>query len=163
MKSNEGWSSQLWTQFMQLRKEAWKKFRTSTGFEPVTSRYRCDALTNWAMKPLTLGAVHMWFISYTSFTFISFTGTYEPTIDLCWVGLRRDEETPEHSGQWCCGIIQERCFIQSENFVRWLSWMQWTHISISVPWRWEQWWKSDRIGGQNIYLSTCSTLNQWCQ
>ena len=27
-----------------LRKEAWKKFRTSTGFEPVTSRYRCDAL-----------------------------------------------------------------------------------------------------------------------
>ena len=29
---------------MQLRKEAWKKFRTSTGFEPVTSRYRCDAL-----------------------------------------------------------------------------------------------------------------------
>ena len=30
------WSSQ-WKQFMQLRKEAWKKFRTSTGFEPVTS------------------------------------------------------------------------------------------------------------------------------
>ena len=27
---------------------------TSTGFEPVTSRYQCDALTNWAMKPLTL-------------------------------------------------------------------------------------------------------------
>ena len=27
--------------------------RTSTGFEPVTSRYRCDALTNWAMKPLS--------------------------------------------------------------------------------------------------------------
>ena len=37
------WSSQ-WTQFMQLRKEAWKKFRTSTGFELVTSQYRCDAL-----------------------------------------------------------------------------------------------------------------------
>ena len=32
-----------------------KKFRTSMGFEPVTSRYRCDALTNWAMKPLMLG------------------------------------------------------------------------------------------------------------
>ena len=26
-------------QFIQLRKEAWKKFRTSTGFEPVTSRF----------------------------------------------------------------------------------------------------------------------------
>ena len=45
---------------MQLRKEAWKKFRTSTGFEPVTSRCRCDALTNWAMKPLTLGAGQLW-------------------------------------------------------------------------------------------------------
>ena len=37
-----------------------EKLRTSTGFEPVTSRYRCDALTNWAMKPLTLGAGHLW-------------------------------------------------------------------------------------------------------
>ena len=36
------WSSQ-WMQLLQLRKEAWKKFRTSMGFEPVTSRYRCDA------------------------------------------------------------------------------------------------------------------------
>ena len=37
------WSSQ-WTQFMQLCKEAWKKFRTSTGFEPETSRspVRCS-------------------------------------------------------------------------------------------------------------------------
>ena len=32
-----------------------EKFRTSTGFEPVTSRLRCDAL-----KPLTLGAGHLW-------------------------------------------------------------------------------------------------------
>ena len=37
-----------------------EKFRTSTGFEPVTSRHRYDALTNWAMKPLTLGAGHLW-------------------------------------------------------------------------------------------------------
>ena len=33
-----------------------KKFRTSTGFEPVTWWYWCDALTNWAVKPLMLGA-----------------------------------------------------------------------------------------------------------
>ena len=55
------WSSQLWTQFLQLRREQLEKpekSRTSTWFEPVTSRYRCDALTNWAMKPLTLGAGH---------------------------------------------------------------------------------------------------------
>ena len=38
-----------------------EKVRTSTGFGPVISRYRCDALTNWAMKPLTfLGAGHLW-------------------------------------------------------------------------------------------------------
>ena len=37
------WSSQR-TQFMQLRKEAWKKIQDLTGFEPVTSRYRWDAL-----------------------------------------------------------------------------------------------------------------------
>ena len=41
-----------------------EKFRTSTGFEPVTSRYRCDALTNWAMKPLTLGAGHLWVLMF---------------------------------------------------------------------------------------------------
>ena len=40
MKSNQGWSLQLWTQFMQLRKNPEKKFRTSTEFEPVTSPYK---------------------------------------------------------------------------------------------------------------------------
>ena len=37
-----------------------EKFRTSTGFEPVTSRYRCDTVTNRAMKPLTLVTGHLW-------------------------------------------------------------------------------------------------------
>ena len=41
-----------------------EKFRTSTGFEPVTLRYRCDALNNWAMKPLTLGAGHLWVLMF---------------------------------------------------------------------------------------------------
>ena len=41
-----------------------EKFRTSTGFEPVTSRYWSDALTNWAMKPLTLGAGHLWVLMF---------------------------------------------------------------------------------------------------
>ena len=35
-----------------------EKVSTSTGFEPVTSRYRCNALTNWAMKPLSWSLVH---------------------------------------------------------------------------------------------------------
>ena len=55
------WSSQ-WTQFMQLRKEAWKTFRTSTGFEPVTSQYRCDALptelwSNWRWEQVNFGFI----------------------------------------------------------------------------------------------------------
>ena len=41
-----------------------ENFRTSTGFEPVTSRYRCDALTNWVMKPLNLGAGHLWVLMF---------------------------------------------------------------------------------------------------
>ena len=54
------WSSQ-WIQCMQLRKEAWKKkFRTSMGFEPVTLRLPVRCSTNWAMKPLTLGAGQLW-------------------------------------------------------------------------------------------------------
>ena len=53
------WSSQ-WTQFMQLGKEAFKNFRTSTGLEPVTSRLPVRCFTNWAMKPLTLGAGQLW-------------------------------------------------------------------------------------------------------
>ena len=40
--------------WLQIPVEAWKKFRTSREFEPVTSRYPCDALTNWAVKPLML-------------------------------------------------------------------------------------------------------------
>ena len=52
--------SSQWTQLMKLRKEAWKKFRTSTGFEPVTSRLPVRCSTNWAMKPLTLGAGQLW-------------------------------------------------------------------------------------------------------
>ena len=62
MKSNEEWSSQLWSQFLQLRKEAWKKFRTSTGLEPVTSRYRCDALptelwSHWRWEQVNFGFI----------------------------------------------------------------------------------------------------------
>ena len=55
------WSSQ-WTQFMQLPKEAWKKFRTSTGFEPVTSWYRYDALptelwSHWRWEQVNCGFI----------------------------------------------------------------------------------------------------------
>ena len=65
------WSSQ-WTQFMQLRKEAWKKCRTSTGFEPVTSRLPVRCSTNWAMKPLTLGAGHIVHKKFNSCLYVNY-------------------------------------------------------------------------------------------
>ena len=54
------WSSQ-WTQFMQLRKKPEKK--NIQDFNGVWTRVlaipvRCS--TNWAMKPLTLGAGQLW-------------------------------------------------------------------------------------------------------
>ena len=49
------WASQ-WTQFMQLRKEAWKKFRTSTGFEPVTSRFTGAMLYQLSYEATDVGS-----------------------------------------------------------------------------------------------------------
>ena len=53
------WSLQ-WTQFMQLRKQSLKKFRISRGVwtHDLAIPVRCS--TNWAMKPLTLGAGQLW-------------------------------------------------------------------------------------------------------
>ena len=53
------WASQLWTQFKELRIETWKS-EDFNGVWTSASRYQCNALTNWAMKPLTLGAGHLW-------------------------------------------------------------------------------------------------------
>ena len=48
------WSSQLWTQFKQLRIQAWK----SQDFNGLWTRDL--VITNSAMKPLTLWAGHLW-------------------------------------------------------------------------------------------------------
>ena len=41
-----------------------EKFRTSRGFEPLTSGYWCDAPTDWATKQLTLAAGHLWVLMF---------------------------------------------------------------------------------------------------
>ena len=133
MKSNEEWSSQLWSQFLQLRKEAWKICRTGIARSRVRRIFHGNIWTqNWpapnvsgfiahlverrtgiarsrVQAPLKswiffqaslrnckncdhncedhssfdfISAVHIWFISYASFTYISFTGTYGPKTDL---------------------------------------------------------------------------------
>ena len=83
------WSSQ-WTQFMQLRKEAWKKFRTSTGFEPVTSRYRCDALptelwSHWRWEQVTLSTRS----SIHACTWIIDSIDHESFVIMSWYGSTR--------------------------------------------------------------------------
>ena len=49
--TNEGYYGIFRNGLLRIYKP--NKFRTSTRFGPVTWRYWCDALTNWAMKPLT--------------------------------------------------------------------------------------------------------------
>ena len=53
------WSSQ-WTQFIQLRKEAWNQIQDFNGIwtHDLAIPVRCS--TNWALKPLTLGAGQLW-------------------------------------------------------------------------------------------------------
>ena len=68
------WSSQ-WMQFMQLRKEAWKKkFRTSTGSNHVeflnffsdffTQLHKLHSLRRSFLHFHFISAVHIWFVSY---------------------------------------------------------------------------------------------------
>ena len=58
---NEGWSSQLYTQRLQLRKESLKKIQACTGFEPLTSAIPVQRSTNWANKP-TVSRLLNWFV-----------------------------------------------------------------------------------------------------
>ena len=62
-------------QFMQLRKEAWKKSRTSTGFEPVevlnfcfsgffSQLHKLHSLRRSFLHFHFISAVHIWFVSY---------------------------------------------------------------------------------------------------
>ena len=96
-RTNEEWSSQLWSQFLQLRKEAWKKFRTSTGLEPVTSRYRCDAL------PTELWSHWRW--EQVNFGFMCYRERYEVN-DACeinhmWTAdMKSNEEWSSQSRDW---------------------------------------------------------------
>ena len=53
------WSSQ-WRQFMQLRKEPWKKIQDLKGVWTRDLAIPVQCSNNWAMKPLTLGAGQLW-------------------------------------------------------------------------------------------------------
>ena len=46
MKPQMSYDPHSWECNFSNRVVKTEKFRTSTGFEPVTSRYRCDAVTN---------------------------------------------------------------------------------------------------------------------
>ena len=55
------WFSQ-WTQFMQLRKEVWEKFKFFTGF--FTQLHKLRSLRRSFLHFHFISAVHIWFISY---------------------------------------------------------------------------------------------------
>ena len=72
MKSSKEWSSQLWTQFMQLRKRNLKK---TSEFQRDLNQWPRDIgakLTNEAMKPLMLGAGNKWQVRRLFFTWLKF-------------------------------------------------------------------------------------------
>ena len=54
-----------------------EKFRISTSFEPVTSRFRCDALTKWTMKPLTMAIAKIAFITEKIIALLDFKFTVQ--------------------------------------------------------------------------------------
>ena len=51
MKSNEEWSSQLWSQFLQLRKEAWKKVHAILQNRFLTYKHQLSSLVPEAPMP----------------------------------------------------------------------------------------------------------------
>ena len=65
-----------------------ENFRTSTGFEPVTSRYRCDALTNRAMKPLPLGPGHLWMKYWFPVEALNFLGFFTQLQKIAFITAR---------------------------------------------------------------------------
>ena len=102
--------------------------RTSTGFEPVTSRYRCDVLTNWAMKPLLLGAGHNTDRFLNAFTRLtSWRGVPEEMISDCGkTCVGTVGELIEHICKWDQNKVQPdtsyRCV--KWNFTFWFHWLQ---------------------------------------
>ena len=50
----------IWNQVNLWSSQFWVMKPEKNGFEAMTSRWGCDTLTNWAMKPLMLGDDHLW-------------------------------------------------------------------------------------------------------
>ena len=99
------WSSQL-TQFMQLRREAWKKVRTSTGFEPVTSRLPVRCSTNWAMKPLTgkLQRAYLYWPLVAVLKACIKRAIYLKSLSLVLLNENRSKRKLDCYGGWACSL-----------------------------------------------------------
>ena len=93
---------------IQLRKEAWKKFRTSTGFGPVTSRLPVRCSTNWAMKPLTLRAGQLWVHMYPwkKWVLIIYEINHVWTAEMKWKW--RNDRRKEASKQFIAQLVEHR-------------------------------------------------------
>ena len=136
------WSSQ-WMQFMQLRKEAWKKFRTSTGFKPVTSRLPVRCSTNWAMKPLTLGAGQLWvhMFPWKKWVLMIYEINRIWTAEMKWKWrndrrsernlcncVKKPEKIQDFNGVWTRDLAIYRCdTLPTELWSHW-RWEQYCHV-----------------------------------
>ena len=119
------WSSQ-WTQFMQLRKEAWKKIQDFNGV--WTQDLRCS--TNWAMKPLTLGAGQLWVHMFPWKKWVSmiYEINHIRTAEMKWK-WRNDRRSERNLCNW---VKKPEKKIQDFNGV-------WTH-DLAIPVRYSTNW-----------------------
>ena len=98
-----------------------EKFRTSTGFEPVTSRYRCDAVANWALKPLTLGAGHLWVLMFPCGMNQRWNDIWNGSYMKCGYEIKWSYDPRSYEGNFCnCGKKPEK-FRTSTGFERGLN------------------------------------------
>ena len=75
----------VYTQLKQLRNKAWKKFRPERESNPWPLRYRCSALTNWAIKPTGSWSIYDYHVFLSHFLHPRVYN--ELTIDQLPVGL----------------------------------------------------------------------------
>ena len=104
------WSSQ-WTQFMQLREEAWK-YSNGDWTRDLAIPVRCS--TSWAMKPLTLGAGQFWvhIFPWKKWVLMIYEINHIWTADMKWkwrndCGSERNyflKKIQDLNGVWTCDL-----------------------------------------------------------
>ena len=144
-----------WTQFMQLRKEAWKKIQD---FNEV---WTCDLArpvwcsTNWAMKPLAKGAGQFW---VHIFPWKKWVLMIYKINHIIWTEMKWKWRNDRRSERNLCNCVKkpEKKFRTSMGFEPVTSRYQCDALPTELwrHWRWEQ---------VNCLFVRCLTLGVWYQ